>query len=81
MKKYNITFDQDDLELKNSRGAFEFIAGTAKEEDGYKKEFDFTMTQMYLRVSDTYSFEITWLNDIPEETEELESEIISKWEN
>ena len=80
MKKYNITFDQDDLELKNRRGAFEFIAGTAQEEDGDKKEFDFTITQMYLRVSDTYSFEITWVNDTPEETEELESEIINKWQ-
>jgi len=80
MKKYNITFDQDDLELKNSRGAFEFIAGTAQEEDGDKKEFYFTITQMYFRVSGTYSFEISWVDDIPEESEELESEIISKWE-
>jgi len=78
MKKYNITFDQDDLKLKNSRGAFEFIAGTAQEEDGDKKEFDFTITQMYLRVSGTYSFEISWV-DVPEGYEELESEIISKW--
>lgn len=80
MKKYNITFDPFDLTLKNSKAAFDFIEGTAQEDGVDKKEFDFTICQMYLKVSGTYSFEITWVDETPEGHEELESEILTQWQ-
>jgi hypothetical protein len=46
----------------------------------YNEQYPFSICEMYEPLNDTSSFEITWIEETPENSSEIESEILNELE-
>ena len=69
-----IVFEND----KEPQGNWTWHYGELKQNG---KAFPFSLLEMYEPTNDTYSHEITWCEDTPDNNEELENEIMDKFNN
>jgi hypothetical protein len=60
----------------DTQGTWTWHYGTVEQDE---KEYPFSVCQMYEPTSDTYSFELTWVEKIPNFADELETKILAKF--
>jgi hypothetical protein len=67
-----------DNEEEQKGGNWAWHHGTMVEDD---KDYSFSLLAMYEPLNDTYSFEVTWVDETPENSNELEKELISEFQS